>query len=98
MKESHNEKPKGRKGQPKFKLYVNALPVEDVPRSIPVKFISYDEIKKVEQQEVDGKRLTVKYVVMRTVIPSPGGGKDSIDLLPLRNSAGDYLVIVCFRD
>lgn len=98
LSKSHNRKHKSKQDKPKFDLYVNALPVEEVPRSIPVKFLSYEQIKEVGTKELSGKKLAVKYVVMRTIAPSLEGGKNSISIMPLRNSAGEYQVIVCFQD
>lgn len=69
----------------------NSIPVEEVPRTIPVKFLSPEQIRAQEQ---DGR--TVRYVVIRNIVPSRNDGKPSINLFPLRNSSGDYLVIVCW--
>lgn len=69
----------------------NSIPVEEVPRTIPIKFLSPEQIR---EQEEAGR--TVRFVVMRNFVPSGTGRKPAINLLPLRNCAGDYLVIICW--
>ena len=90
LKESHNEQPKGKRSQPRI-TPENSISVENVPHSIPIKYMSWAEIK---EKEKEGR--TVIFVVIKTTTPSPNGHKSSIELNPLRNSDRDYLVIVCW--
>ena len=87
MKDSHNnENPK------KKRIHVritpdNSMDASKIPVSVPRQFLSASEITSKEEE---GR--TIIFVVKRTQ-KSP---ESSIDLKPLRDSAGNYLVIVCW--
>ena len=86
MNKSHNvENPK------KKRVHVritpdNSMEATEIPVSVPRQFLSAAEIKATEEE---GR--TIIFVVKKTQSP-----ESSIDLKPLRDSAGKYLVIVCW--
>jgi len=86
LNESHTvENPKKKRVHVRITLE-NSMDANEIPVSVPRLFLSASDIKAKEEE---GR--TIIFVVTKTQKST-----SSIDLKPLRDSAGNYLVIVCW--
>ncbi|MBO5413585.1 MAG: hypothetical protein J6A29_04785 [Clostridia bacterium] len=95
MERSHNNENKA-KGHTKRNHVLRISPENSIDRNeiavcVPRSFLSVEEIRK---KEAEGR--TIIFVVEKKHSYSADGCGPSIDLKPLRDSAGNYLVVVCW--
>ena len=68
----------------------NSIDKTAIPSGVPCTYMSPDGIQGTEREG-----YIVLFVVNKVIFPSHSGQKDHFNLKPIRNTIGDYLVIVC---